>query len=171
MRGCVRWRWRPHPSSGLRPPSPLLRGREKARAAAVRFTCASASWRPCVNHSEPEMPVSDRLSSGRAVLRLARPLLPAGRAVLSPTTTVLSLGKPVLALGNGLLPAGAAVLCLGRPLLRFGAPLLPPGWALLWLGRALLWASSAFPDVFYAVLADWGQNSGRPWSKRDSWRL
>ncbi len=35
MRGYVRRRWWPHPSSGLRPPSPLLRGREKARVVAL----------------------------------------------------------------------------------------------------------------------------------------
>lgn len=137
-------------------------------ALPTSFLCASVSSRPCVNPSEPEMPVSARLSSGRAVLRLARPLLPAGRAVLSPATTVLSLGKPVLPLGNGLLPAGAAVLWLGRPVLRLGRALLSPGRALIWFGWALICAPSAFPDGFYVLLADSGQNSGRPWSKRDS---
>ena len=33
---------------------PLLRGREQARAGAVRFPCAAASWRPCVKCPAPK---------------------------------------------------------------------------------------------------------------------
>lgn len=108
-----------------------------------------------------QLPVSAQLSSRRAVLRPARPPLPAGTPLLPPTTTVLCLGQPVLPLGNGLLPAGPAVLCLGRPLLRFGRALLSPG-------RALLWGPSAFPDGFCTVSGDPGPNPGDSWSKRDS---
>ncbi len=40
----VRRRWRPHPSSGLRPPSPLRRGREKARVGASSLHSTDWHW-------------------------------------------------------------------------------------------------------------------------------
>lgn len=76
---------------------------------------------------------------------------------------------------DGLMRAGKAVMRLEKPvmrpepaLMRFGTPLMRSGEALMWPGEALMCAPSAFPDGFYAVSAELGQNSGRPWSKRDS---
>jgi len=60
VRGCVRRRKRPHPSSGLRPPSPLLRGREKARDAA--FVWASFSLAATSGDGFEEAPGGTRVS-------------------------------------------------------------------------------------------------------------
>lgn len=73
-------------------------------------------------------------------------------------------------LGEPVMQPEPALMRFGTPLMRFGMPLMRFGEALMWPGEALMCAPSAFPDGFYVVLADWGQNSGRPWSKRDSWR-
>ena len=121
------------------------------------------------------MPVTALLPPASALLRPARPLMPAGMALTRLGPGVIQHGTPVMPPADGLIRLGWAVMRLGdavipsgRPVIWLGGPLIPPGWALIWFGWALIWAPSALPDGFYVVLADWGQNSGRLWSKRDS---
>ncbi len=107
--GLVLLRKWPHPSSGLRPPSPLRRGREKARDVAFR-----------INHGRrgPEQFPVDATAEGRIIAATHR-----GKTVAHPTTISHS---PNLARAPG--PARACPSPLPPPQILVGLLLRRAGF-------------------------------------------